>query len=316
MNRWQQTRYVLGSDAVVTLVAADELAADDLFTEIWQRIDKFDQRFSRFKSDSELTRFNNAAGKSVTISPAFRELLVASEKMSEQTDGLYNPFVLPELQRAGYEGSWPNTEQSDACMDYKNRTMVSASALEISGDTARIPAESAFDSGGIGKGYLLDELGAVLDRQKLAGYWLSLGGDILCSGQDVDGKAWRIGIQHALQTDEVVAHVGNERGGKLGIATSGVTKRKGVKDGKPWHHLIDPRTGQPAETDVLTATVTADSATEADVYAKCLVLLGSKNAKAFVESHHIPHAVLQVSETNHSLKRSSSIEMLELGVNS
>lgn len=310
MKRLQQTRYVLGSAGLVTLVVADDFGADDLFAEMWRRIAEFEQRFSRFLPDSELTEFNHAAGEITKISQAFRDLLTAAKTMSERTDGLYNPFVLPALQRAGYEGSWPQPERSDARTSYKNREVVDAASLTITDDAAGIPAATAIDFGGIGKGYLLDELSEFLDTQQLAGYWLSLGGDILCRGNDIDGEPWQIGVQHALVADKIVTHVRNDDGRKLAVATSAITKRKGLNNGKPWHHLIDPRTGESAETDILSATVCANSATDADVYAKCLVLLGLSRAKKFADQKELPRAILQVGEPNHGGRNADTIQII------
>jgi FAD:protein FMN transferase len=130
----------------------------------------------------------------------------------------------------------------------------------------------------------------------VAGYWLSLGGDILCSGTDLGGRPWRIGVQDAFDPAKTAASFAARPGELLAVATSGVTKRKGVTRGKAWHHLIDPRSGEPAATDLLTATVTMPTATEADVYAKCLVLVGSAKAQDFAKRAGVQQAVLQIEK--------------------
>jgi FAD:protein FMN transferase len=134
------------------------------------------------------------------------------------------------------------------------------------------------DFGGIGKGYLLDNLSKMISSRHVAGYWLSLGGDIICSGHDVDGQPWRVGVQNATESTENIQYIENRHGDMLAIATSGTTKRKGIRNGTKWHHIIDPRSGLPAETDILTVTATAKSAVIGDVYAKVAVIAGSKEA--------------------------------------
>lgn len=291
MQRLQQARHVLGSTGYITLVSSEETQLERVFAKLWYMVAAFEQRFSRFLPESELTSFNQAAGEWVPVSKAFHDLLVAARTMAERTTGLYNPFVLPALQRAGYEGSWPKPEVADPHTSYKDRVVVSIDKLEIRDREARIPAQSALDFGGIGKGYLLDQLTQVLDAEPLTGYWVSLGGDIICSGTDIDNVPWRIGVQH---DDEVVTTIENG-GKKLAIATSGITKRKGRNEsGEPWHHLIDPRTGKPAATDILTATVTAAHATEADIAAKCFVLLGASNVATAALRYPVDRAILQV----------------------
>jgi thiamine biosynthesis lipoprotein len=127
----------------------------------------------------------------------------------------------------------------------------------------------------------------------VAGYWLSLGGDILCNGSDAGGNLWKIGIAKADHPDEAAAYITSD-GDRYAIATSGITKRKGAD----WHHIIDPRSGRPATTDILTATVTGESATAADVYAKCLVILGARQAVKFIKDHSLASALLQIRHNN------------------
>jgi thiamine biosynthesis lipoprotein len=284
IRRFQQSRQALGSMAIITLTG--ELSRDQqlqTYAGIWQTIELFERRFSRFLAQSELTAFNNAAGSQVAVSTDFRRLLETSKEMAILTTGLFNPFILPELQRAGYKTSWVDPENRPA--SYEERQMVPIEALRLETAGAQIPADSAIEFGGIGKGYLLDLLQDQLQSQPLHGYWVSLGGDILCQGFDLDGP-WRIEIQAALNGDQPAGVYENTTGKAMAIATSGVTKRRGVVNGRPWHHLIDPRTGRPASTDLLTATVVCREATRADVYAKCLVILDSEQAEAFTRDHN------------------------------
>jgi thiamine biosynthesis lipoprotein len=267
MQRFQQHKYALGSEAYITIIVEDEQAAVHIFEELWQKIVAFEQRFSRFLPTSELTEFNAHAGKTRMVSDEFRDVLLAARHFAKITNGLYDPFILPALQSAGYKGSWPTPENGQAATSFESRKVVSWQELVIETSSATIPAHAALDFGGIGKGYLLDELGRRLLKKGVQNFWLSLGGDILCAGFDMS-EPWHIGIQHALLPNEIVSHVTNKTGVLFSIATSGVTKRKG----ESWHHIIDPRTGRSAETHILTATICAASATEADVLAKCVVI--------------------------------------------
>ncbi|HEX3568710.1 MAG TPA: FAD:protein FMN transferase [Candidatus Saccharimonadales bacterium] len=293
MKQLQQSRHALGSTAIITLVTDDQTDADEVCTALWRIIDQFERRFSRFLPDSELSQLNHEGGVQYKISAAFHALLSTAKKFAQATNGLYNPCILPALQRAGYKGSWPQPEHAaTAALAYDQRRMASWQDISIGGDWARIPQDTALDFGGIGKGYLLDELGAWLRAKGITSFWLSLGGDILCDGVDASSMPWRISIQHALRQADMVAHVTNE-GQALAIATSGVTKRKGITNGAPWHHLIDPRTGEPAITDVLTATVCATSATNADVCAKCIVIAGKKEGLQLAQSLGVQDTLVQ-----------------------
>lgn len=290
MKRLQETRHALGSDTFITLVMQRGTDAAPLFAALWRTITDFEQRFSRFLPESELSQFNANAGQWTPVSAPFREMLAACQRLSAETSGIYNPFILPDLQRAGYVGSWPHPQASNASQDYrKRRTSATLARIEIRNNTAKISADTALDFGGIGKGYLLDVLAKQLDTLQCSNYWLSLGGDIICSGRDQDGQPWTIGVQHASKANETIGGISNKGGRRLAIATSGIAKRKGAN----WHHIIDPRNGKPADTDLSTATIASSDATHADVYAKCLIILGSKAAAQFCESHDVTSAYLQ-----------------------
>jgi thiamine biosynthesis lipoprotein len=240
---------------------------------IWQLIDDFERRFSRFQTDSELSVLNRCAGEKTTVSAQMREIMAAAQGWSKAMGGLFNPLTLPALHRAGYLGDWNNPTAIHT--DYSERQIASADQIDIGEDWVRLPINSAADLGGIGKGYLLDQLGLYLDNQGVTDYWLSLGGDMLIAGRDIDATGWIIEVDTAgVGRAEPI----DTRGGRLVIATSGVTKRCGEHNGRVWHHLIDPRTGVPAATDILTATVVGISAVAAEVLAKCLVIGGSVDA--------------------------------------
>ncbi|MEO8105574.1 MAG: FAD:protein FMN transferase [Candidatus Saccharibacteria bacterium] len=293
--RLQQTQTALGSVAVLTVVAATSHAADAMLGELWREISAFEARFSRFQPDSELTKLNQAAGHKVALSAEFMELLAAARRASDATEGLFNPFILPALQRAGYRGSWPNPSVVDAQLDYSDRAVRGMESLETGAGWARIPIDSALDFGGIGKGYLLDLL-ANLAEKRTTGYWFSLGGDIISGGFDDGHQPWRLGIQSAHENGEIIAQVENRSGHRLAVATSGVTKRRGPRHGGAWHHLVDPRSGQPSVSDVLTASVVSDRACQADVLASCLVVLGTSKARPLLNRHSLS-ALLQTAVT-------------------
>lgn len=285
--RMQKTGKALGSEIVLTVLAKNEAAAVQTLEFLWAKIVAFEKRFSRFLVDSELSTFNARAGQETKISPDFRQLLLMAQKYSLKTDGLYNPFILPSLNRAGYIGSWPNTTVYDQSLNYSIRHVFDIDKLTIKRSSAMIPINSALDFGGIGKGYLLDQLAQYLDKSGINDYWISLGGDIICDGHDIENRNWKIGIADAQDNEVIIESIDNQ-GAKMALATSGTTFRKGIG----WHHIIDPRTGLSADTDIVTATVKAKTGVEADIYAKCLLILGSANAQVFLAKKKL-YAIVQ-----------------------
>ncbi len=284
MPRFQSKNIALNSDIFLSIRTPSERLAQRIFAELNEIIKTFEQNFSRFLPESQLTKLNLNAGKKFRASSELIELTRKAKQMAGESNGLYNPLTLPALQRAGYVGSWPKPDKFTKELNYSDRKITSIDKLEIGGNLQctprrctsgwiKIPANSALDFGGIGKGYLLDQLAEYVEKNNVDDFWFSLGGDIILSGNDEDRVGWEVEIAD-LNSDKPFTEKIVTTGEKIAIATSGIIKRKGIKNNQPWHHLIDPKTSQPAKTDILTATVVADTATEADIWAKSVVILG------------------------------------------
>jgi thiamine biosynthesis lipoprotein len=159
-----------------------------------------------------------------------------------------------------------------------------------------MPPGSAVDLGGFAKGWVADRAASRLGR--VAPALVEAGGDLAVSGPRADGSPWLITIADPFArapSDPVgsVLEMLHVRGG--GVATSGRDRRR-WRSGRRWmHHIVDPRTGRPAETDVLTVTVIADSASSAELAAKAVLILGSKKGLAWIERRP-PLAALVVRE--------------------
>ncbi len=289
--QYYQEQVALGSKTGLSLVS-DATAAriDVLYDELWREIFLFERRFSRFLPGSELSVFNRGAGTKRFISSEFRDILVAAREVARQTAGLYNPFILPALQASGYTHSRVPGHAQDAVDDHSHRSVVEIDRLEIGDDWARIPYNTALDLGGCGKGYLADKLRDKLPNT-VAGYWLSFGGDIAVGGSNEDKQPWTVNIESAEDSSKNIGAI--TASSTCGVATSGTIVHHGKKAGKPWHHIIDPRTLGPTETDVLLATVCDESVLRADVLASCAVILGSKQGIKFLKEHGVVAAVLQ-----------------------
>lgn len=279
-----QTKMALGSDVSLTLVTREGASdVEALFTHLWRAIFEFERRFSRFLPASELSQINARAGLRTPISPAMHDLLKGAREMSTLTDGLYNPFILPALQRAGYVGSAAPGYEHDPVDNHSKRTVVDPGQLQLGDDWVSIPFDSALDLGGCGKGYLADALRGEVATESVHGYVFSLGGDVATWGRGADDAPWVIYIQEAggNPNQHPTAVVCPNEG--FGVATSGTFPRGNQPQMAKTHHIIDPATLQPAQTAVKLATVGAPRALVADVLASCAVILGAGRAHEVVD---------------------------------
>lgn len=290
MQHYQEC-IALGSKTGISLVSnASPTKIEKLYSKLWKEIFIFERRFSRFLPDSELSMFNKHAGIKQFISQEFHDLLTAAFTIAHETNGLYNPFILPAVQKAGYTNSRVLGHEQDSVDDHSHKTVTNIHNLELGKNWARIPYGTAIDLGGCGKGYLADQLSSKLP-DIITGYWFSFGGDIAIGGLDDRQLPWSVTVENAMQPSTNIGTLTINH--TSGIATSGTTVLNGEKSGKTWHHLIDPRTNQPAKTDILLATVKDSSSLRADVLASCAVILGSKQGVQFLKQKKVNSAIIQ-----------------------
>lgn len=304
LAKYNQTNLALGSVVELTLVSDKSVTEiDKIFTDLWHYIYTFERSFSRFIPKSELSLFNRSAGKRTKITPGFKDLLSAAKAVGESTGGVYNPFILPALQRTGYKRSAVPGYEHDLVDDYSRRRVGSIDELQIGQDWAEIPSDTAIDMGGCGKSYLADKLGYKLQDIGVTSYRLSFGGDIVTAGSDELGNKWLIGIQDARNLGGEIQKTIECPTAPFAVATSGTFKRKGYVANGDWHHIIDPITFEPAVTDVRLATVCADTALLADILASCAVIVGSKSAADLIKPLGASAMLLQGNDQNTTFEK-------------
>jgi FAD:protein FMN transferase len=226
-------------------------------------------RFSRFVEDSELSRLNAAAGRWVEVSPELEGLLRAALDAHRLSGGLVHAGVLGSMLAIGYTRPL-RLGPTAATLGGAAPPPPLPEMLELQPGRARLRAGAGVDLGGIAKGWLADRLAAELGENCL----VNLGGDLFARGAGQDGDGWPVdlGGVTVLLRDQ-------------GAATSGVRRRAWEADGEVLHHLIDPRTGRPAASDLGQVSVVAATAAAAEVHAKAALLLGSALAPAYLAAH-------------------------------
>jgi FAD:protein FMN transferase len=244
----------------------------------------FELQFSRFLPDSELSRFNRRETPTVAVSTEMMDLLTACLRLNQQTGGVFNPLVLESLEAAGYNASFEKL----APVASRDATSVSVpSALDLLSldaerQEASLPLGLRLDFGGIGKGYAVDAAASML--AEAGDFLVDAGGDIYAAGQAPNGGPWRIDVADPATSD---AQVDLVEISDQAIATSWTTRRRWQTAGGWAHHLIDPRSGLPAGSGVIGSTVIASHAVEADVFAKCSLILGPEEGLSFLDQQGV-----------------------------
>ena len=255
----------MGSDAHLVVVGGPPGVIDAAA----RRVDELEHRWSRFLPDSEVSALNRADGRSLAVSPDTVLLVSTAVEAWRLSGGAFDPTVLGAVIRAGYDRSYellgPTPPAGLSALG------VGADQIEVDGRAVRLPAGVGFDPGGIGKGLAADVVSAWVIEQGVAGVSVNLGGDLRVRGTGPGGGPWTIAVEHPWQ-EEPVALLGLSDGA---VATSTTLRRRWSVGGRPAHHLVDPRTGLPSDTDVALATVVSGQAWTAEVLAKAVLLAGA-----------------------------------------
>jgi len=243
---------------------------------------EWEASLSRFRDDSELCALNRADGKPMQVSETLWQVLEAAFVAARTGDGLVTPLVLDAVQAAGYDRSFESLAASAAPADtpiYEPIGDWRAIERTAKTRTVRVPRGMRLDLVGVAKGWAADQA-----ARRLSAFGPALvdaGGDIAISAAMGSGEAWPVAVADPFKADADLDLLMVAQGG---IATSGRDYRRWQRGGKWQHHIIDPRTGAPAETDVLTATVVAPTTAKAEVAAKVALILGSLKGLQWIEA--------------------------------
>jgi len=255
------------------------------FEDTRRYIQQSEQRFSRFLAQSELSRLNRSGGEWFEASPDLYAVLKLAQSYFYQTGGLFDPSILPDLKRLGYDRSMDELRLGEILPVFVWQPQLRSGfdALQLEGESQRIrmPDDMEIDLGGIAKGWIAEQAAKLL-IQSASACTVNTGGDMVLLGLPAGQKAWEIGLEDPLHPEQNLTVLAVRPGA---VATSSVVKRSWLQGGKLRHHLIDPRNGQPADTIWLSVTAYAPQAAAAEVFAKALLIGGTGQAGGLLAGH-------------------------------
>ncbi len=256
--------------------------AEAILENAFAEIRRYESIFSRTVEESEIYKINNAKGTPVEVSDDVIEVLEQSMYMSVISEGKFDVTVgeLTSIWNfTGENPSVPDKEDVEKALqstDYNN--------IVIEGNTVVLTnAQTQIDLGGIAKGYIADRITEYLKECGVASAVINLGGNIALVGTKPDGSMWNIGIERPYSDRTEL--IGSVAVRDATVVTSGVYERKFEEDGVLYHHVLDPETGFPAETDLEAVTITAAAGNSGfcDALATICLMLGTDEAIKLVE---------------------------------
>ena len=250
-----------------------------------------EKRLSRFDAESELSFLNDHPGRPVRVSAMLFDLLTRAEEYWRISEGCFHPGILPALESAGYDHDFQSLTAGGAVMlEQFPQPPVDHVGFQLDPflRTVLLKTGVRLDLGGIAKGWCADRTAEWLG--KYGDVLVDAGGDIRTVGR----KRWRVGVQlpgSALGLRE--KHPFLQRSLRLensAVATSSVWKRRWLKGGRTMHHLINPKKGTPVDSGIAQATVVAESAEAAEVWAKTIIVAGDERARCLLRRSSIREA--------------------------
>ena len=239
-----------------------------------------------YVQESEVSDFN-AKGMLKDPSFTFLDMLDSSRKFHLQSQGYFEPTLFPLLKAWGF--SFEQREQMDSAKVAELKSLVGFESKLFVTDSGYYAAQEGvkLDVTGLGEGYAIDKLAAVLDQAGVSDYLVEIGGEMKGKGNNPRGENWTIGIEDPSQAELGVTNsmLTKVNLNQLALSSSGNYRKFYIDEqGNRRSHLIDPTTGFPVSHSMVSVSVLAPSATQADALATAFMAMGPEKAKVLAES--------------------------------
>jgi thiamine biosynthesis lipoprotein len=273
----------MGTELQLTAWTTDEAAAVAAFESVFQEFDRLEELLSNWREGSDVERLNAAAGKNpVPVGTEIRDVLQVARQVSEWTNGKFDVTfgVMSGLWKFDYQnqdGTIPDHNEV-----VRRRRFISYRDLvvdERAGTAFLLREGMVVNLGGIGKGYAVDRARDILRARGFHDFMIQFGGDMYVAGHSGD-RPWRLGIQDPRgPAGRIFATVDVS---ESTFSTSGDYARFFIKQGRRYHHILDPATGEPA-AGCRSVTIMTSSATVADGLSTGVFILGPEAGMELIE---------------------------------
>ena len=269
---------IFAMDTIMTLTAYGDGAEEAVMAAI-EEINRLDRLLSTNIEQSEIYQLNET--KSATLSEESLTLLQASTDLYESTGGLFDIAIYPIVSAWGFTTQTyqvPSKETIASLLPHCDPTQI-----QIDGTQVTLPDEQMkIDFGGIAKGFTSDRVMDIFTEHGITSAIVTLGGNVQALHTKPDGSPWQVAVQYLDHTDDYAITLQLDHEAAI---TSGSYQRFFESDGKTYHHIIDPRTGYPADSGLASVTIVSEDGTLADGLSTSLFIMGLDEATDYWRSH-------------------------------
>lgn len=254
---------------------------ESILKECFDLMAEYESLLSRTREGSDVWKINHSAGTPVSVSEDTVSLIRLARKYYDLSDGAFDITIAPYVTLWDFQnnpGTIPTKDELTAASKH-----VGFENVQVSGNTVTLAdPETQIDLGGIAKGFIADRLKEYLTKEGIESAWINLGGNVLTIGMKPDKSPWKIGIRKpfgaATETAAVICVSGKS------VVTSGTYERYFEKDGTIYHHILEPKTGEPVQNHLYSVTILSDSSADGDALSTTCFVLGKEDGLALVES--------------------------------
>lgn len=270
---------------------------EEVLKKLENRINELDELLSTGKETSEVSRLNRS-GKAV-LSKITANLVKRSLEIYQKTDGLFDITIYPLMELWGFP-SKNYKVPSDKEIKEKLKDVGSDKIIfdEAGGEISFKNRGMEIDFGGIGKGYITDELVKILTEEKVESAIINLGGNVFGFKKKPDGSLWNVAIRDPNEPDKYMAVIKLE---DSAVITSGGYERYFEKDGVTYHHILDPRTGKPSNSNLKSVSIVSKDGTLADALSTSLFIMGEEGAAEYWKKNGNNFDIILMTKDNRLL---------------
>jgi thiamine biosynthesis lipoprotein len=288
-----------------TVIDIKAYCSQELLDSVYERLVFFEDIFSRTREGSDIYLINVAAGAPVEVHSETVDILARAQEFSELSGGLFDITIGAVTCLWDFsEGIIPDPDELAAALAH-----IDYHGIEIDDLTVTLADPQAkLDLGGIAKGYIADDIVALLKDGGCKSANINLGGNIYVLGSKPDGSPWNVGIQDPFEPRGTI--IGSVPLADQSVSTSGPYERGFEKDGVLYHHILDPHTGYPVQTDLASATIVSTSSTAGDALSTTSFLMGADAALELLNSQSSLGGILVNSKKEVVCSRGMSIDLV------
>lgn len=272
----QSTQEIFAMDTYMSLTAYGN-NSEEAVNKAVQEINRLDAMFSVGNADSDVTKINENGSGEVSEETAF--IMNRAMQVSKETKGAFDITIYPVMELWGFTTKNYRVPESSEIADVLKH--VSYTNVEVNGQQVTLSDGASIDLGGIAKGYTSSRVIQIMKDCGIEHAIINLGGNVQVLGTKTDGSDWRIAIQNP---DSESSYLGVLSTADKAVITSGGYERYFEQDGQVYHHIIDPQTGYPSESDLTSVTIVCSDGTTADALSTALFVMGLDGAKELYRS--------------------------------